>query len=69
MKNLNSNSQLIKGMQPLSRAEMKNIVGSQDPPVACANVTCPPGTSLVVTQLSPSTYECTCQCGPTSYCT
>jgi hypothetical protein len=64
MKNLNTNSQRFEGMQPLSRAEMKKIIGGVDEPAACSNTVCPAGMGLLVRQIGPGTYECSCQCGP-----
>jgi len=68
MKDLNLKLQQIAGLQPLSREQMKNVIGGEVDPAPCAGVSCPPGTSLVVRQISGSAYVCTCECGDTSYC-
>jgi hypothetical protein len=67
MKNLKLNLQQIGG-ERLSREQMKKVLGGEVDPAPCAGVTCPPGMSLVVRQISGSAYVCTCVCGDTSYC-
>ncbi len=52
----------------LTREQMKNVVGGDYGDAPCSNITCPPGTSLTVRQISDSAYVCCCEYGDVSYC-